>query len=136
MNRIIERSFIEAAGKDNEDKGDKGVGHSPSGDEDSGMDTKEPTNNGTLITDATCTPADIVFPTDLELCNQTYRWTEVILDHYWKLFGSLNGTGEKPRTYREIAHQRFLELNKRRKINGDDNPERTPLPDRMYPPQP
>ena len=115
MNRIIERSFIEAAGKDDEDKSDKGGGQGSSGDEDSGTDTKEPPNKGTLIIDATCTPADIAFPTDLELCDKARRWTEVILDRYWKLFGSLSRTGEKPRTYREVARRRFLKLNKRRK---------------------
>ena len=40
MNRIIERSFIETAGKDDEDKNDKGGGHGSSGDEGSGTDTR------------------------------------------------------------------------------------------------
>jgi hypothetical protein len=39
----------------------------------------------------------------------------VILDHYWRTYGSINGDGVKPRTYREIARRRFLTLNKRRK---------------------
>ena len=68
-----------------------------------------------MIIDATCTPADIAYPTDLELCDKARRWTEVILNRYWKLFGSMNGKSEKPRTYREIARRRFLKLNKRRK---------------------
>ena len=72
-------------------------------------------NKGTLIIDATCTPADIAYPTDLELCDKARRWTEVILDHYWGLYGSVNGKNEKPRTYREVARRRFLKLNKRRR---------------------
>ena len=116
MNRIIERSFIKAAGKDDKDKDDKGGGSNSSGGGDSaGKPPKEPPNRGTLIIDATCTPADIAYPTDLELCDKARRWTEVILDRYWKLFGSMNGKSEKPRTYREIARRRFLKLTKRRK---------------------
>jgi len=56
-----------------------------------------------------------VFPTDLELCDKARHWTEIILDHYWKLYGSADGWKSKPRTYRETARKRFLEVNKRRK---------------------
>ena len=65
--------------------------------------------------EATYAPADITYPTDLELCDKARRWTEVILDRYWKLFGPVNSRDEKPRTYREIARRRFLKLIKRRK---------------------
>lgn len=116
MNRISERSFIDVTGEDDDDKDDKDGGSSSSGGGgDSANDTKEPPNKGTLIIDATCTPADIAFPTDLELCDKARRWTEVILDQYWKEYGSLKGTVGKPRTYRKIARRRFLKLNKRRK---------------------
>lgn len=124
MNRIIERMFIQEA--DPNDKHDDNGGSD--GDDNSGGDgsgggdipnssqkTDELPNRGTLILDATCTPADIAFPTDLELCDRARRWTEVILDHYWSKYGSLNGKKEKPRTYREVARRRFLRLNKRRK---------------------
>ena len=116
MNRIIERLFIKVAEEDDSGKDDKGSSNNSSGGGDgAGKPPKEPPNRGSLIIDATCTPADIAYPTDLVLCDKARRWTEVILDRYWKLFGSMNGKSEKPRTYREIAHKRFLKLNKRRK---------------------
>ena len=116
MSRIIERSFIESAKKDNEDESDDDDDRSsPGSGGGTATGSKEPENKGTLIIDATCAPADIAFPTDLELCDKARRWTETILDRYWKLFGSLNERNEKPRTYRETARRRFLKLNKRRR---------------------
>ena len=115
MSRIIERSFIESAKKDNEDESDDDDDRSsPGSGGGTATGSKEPENKGTLIIDATCAPADIAFPTDLELCDKARRWTETILDRYWILFGSLNERNEKPRTYRETARRRFLKLNKRR----------------------
>ena len=69
---------------------------------------------GTLIIDVNCTPADIAFPTDLELSDKARRWKETILDHNWKLFG-FAGSEIKPRTYREVARRRYLTLAKRRR---------------------
>ena len=51
----------------------------------------EKSNRGTLIIDASCAPADIAYPTDLELCDRARRWVEIILDHYWRNHGSVNG---------------------------------------------
>lgn len=70
-------------------------------------------NEGKLILDATCAPADIRYPTDLELLNQARQGTEKILDILYrevkeKLF-------KKPRTYRKIARKNYLKVaNKRR----------------------
>ena len=75
----------------------------------------EPNNSGTLIIDATCTPADIAYPTDLELCDKAREWTEDIFDYLYIMQGNFNGTTIKPRTYRETARHRFLLLNKRSK---------------------
>ena len=93
-------------------------GVSSSGGKSGGQNTEKAANKGTLIIDATCTPADIAFPTDLELCDKARRWTETILDHYWKLFGSSDGE-KKPRTYREVARRRYLALAKRRRKSGE-----------------
>lgn len=114
MNRIIEKMFIEKADDDNHNGCDDGGG-SDNNSSSEDKDESEQQNSGTLIIDATCTPADIAFPTDLELCDKARKWTEVILDHFWKLFGSVNGKFTKPRTYREVARRRFLKLNKRRR---------------------
>jgi hypothetical protein len=40
----------------------------------------EPKNQGKLILDATCAPADIKYPTDLGLLNQVREHTEKIID--------------------------------------------------------
>lgn len=116
MNRIIENMFLEAADPKNDDddhNDGSGGNNAPS---DKGTQTlADLPNKGTLIIDATCAPADIAYPTDLELCDKARRWTEVILNHYWSLYRSVNGRNEKPRTYREVARRRFLKLNKRRR---------------------
>ena len=39
----------------------------------------ELTNRGKLILDATCTPADVSYPTDLGLLNQARKHTETII---------------------------------------------------------
>ena len=112
MCRIIEKMFI----KTDDDKNDNGdntdAGNSETAEN---QESTEPQNSGTLIIDATCTPADIAYPTDLELCDRARRWTETILDHYWSRYGSLSDSKTKPRTYRIVARRRFLNLNKRRR---------------------
>jgi hypothetical protein len=123
MNRIIEKMFIEKADDNNPGGGgSSGGGSLPEQEQDCEETDKqkpeapsEPLNRGTLVMDASCAPADIAYPTDLELCDKARKWTEVILDHFWKLYGSVNGKNEKPRTYREVARRRFLKLNKRRR---------------------
>ena len=73
----------------------------------------EPTNRGKLILDATCTPADVSYPTDLGLLNQARKHTETIIDILYK---SLEvKTINKPRTYRNIARKNYLLVAKKRK---------------------
>ena len=109
MNEISEKMFLK---KDDDNKDNEG-GASTEGNDKAG--DQETANKGTVIIDATCTPADIAYPTDIELCDKARRWTEVILDHLWMEYGLLEGHKSKPRTYRETARKRFLNLNKRRK---------------------
>ena len=47
-------------------------------------ETRETPNKGQLILDATCTPADINYPNDLELLNQARVKTEKIIDTLYK----------------------------------------------------
>lgn len=118
MNEIIEKSFAKYAAENNDDdenKGNGSGGESPDlniADED---EIDEVKNKGTLIIDATCAPADIAYPTDLELCDKARRWTEKIIDHYHRIDRDIKEGARKPRTYRKTARQRFLALNKRRK---------------------
>ena len=47
---------------------------------ESGDSKSEVRNRGKLILDASCAPADISYPTDLELLNQARKHTETIID--------------------------------------------------------
>ena len=72
-------------------------------------------NKGKLLVDATCTPADIRYPTDLSLLNEAREKTERILD---TLHDSQTEKGKKPRTYREQARKEYLKVSKKRKPKG------------------
>jgi transposase, IS5 family len=61
--------------------------------------------NGKLLIDATCTPADITYPTDLKLLNDAREKTERIIDD---LHLAMPGKVSKPRTYRKKARRDFL----------------------------
>ena len=65
-------------------------------------DDEKPSNKGKLIIDATCTPADVAYPTDLNLLNEAREKTEAIID---TMHASLVGTQKKPRTYRHNARK-------------------------------
>jgi transposase, IS5 family len=68
-------------------------------------DKTEPEPNGKLLIDATCTPADIAYPTDLKLLNEAREKTERIIDD---LYATTPAKAKKPRTYREKARRDFL----------------------------
>jgi len=80
-------------------------------DESSGGDDK-PSNNGKLIVDATCTPADITYPTDLNLLNEAREKTEEIID---TMHAPFIGKKRKPRTYRQKARKDYLAVAKQKK---------------------
>ena len=63
--------------------------------------------NGKLLIDATCTPADISYPTDLKLLNDAREKTERIIDD---LHSAMPGNVSKPRTYRIKARRDFLNI--------------------------
>lgn len=81
-------------------------------DNDNNDDSEPPPNNGTLILDATCAPADIPYPTDLDLLNEARETTEKIIDVLHK---PDKGKKQKPRTNRRKARKAYLNLAKRKK---------------------
>ena len=87
--------------EDNENKRAKQVAEQPD----------EYGNIGTAILDATVSPSNIRYPQDFSLTNEARGKLENIIDrihrehHPWK----------KPRTYRRVARQEFLELSKSKK---------------------
>jgi len=80
--------------------------------EASSDDDQSPSNQGKLIMDATCTPADITYPTDLKLLNEAREKTEEIIDAMHVPF---IGKRKKPRTYRQKARQDYLAIAKQKK---------------------
>ena len=73
-------------------------------------DDNDKPNSGTIAIDATCAPADIAFPQDLNLLNDAREITEKIID---KLH--IPGKKTKPRTYRQEARKNFLNMSKSKK---------------------
>jgi IS5 family transposase len=80
--------------------------------EDKNDDDVQPENKGKLLIDATCTPADIAFPTDLGLLNDAREKTEEIIDI---LHAPLVGEKKKPRTYCEKARKNYLAVAKKKR---------------------
>lgn len=92
---ILEASVPKAEKKDDSDEGN------------------DPPNSGTLILDATCCPADITYPQDIDLLNQAREKAEKTVDE-------LCGQAEqkKPRMYRKRARKDYLRLSKSKKRSG------------------
>jgi hypothetical protein len=78
-------------------------------------------NKGKLILDASCTPADIKYPTDLGLLNQARRQTEKIIDKLH--LGEAIKVGIKPRTSRERARRDYLKVAKKKKPRKEERRE-------------
>ena len=74
--------------------------------------TESPANQGQLIVDATCAPADIRYPTDVSLLNEAREKTDEIID---ELHTPLVGQAPRPRTYRVKARCKFVAFTKRKK---------------------
>ena len=66
-----------------------------------------PSHKGKLLIDATVAEQNIRFPTDLSLLNEGREITEKLIDDLCR--------GKKPRTYREQARKRYLQLAKNKK---------------------
>jgi len=75
-------------------------------------ENEPPSNEGKLIADATCTPADIAYPTDLSLLNEAREKSEEIIDAMHK---PLAGVRRKLRTYRQKARKAYLAVAKQKK---------------------
>lgn len=99
----------------------KATGRDENNDSDNSNDNESMTNNdneqsvpnqGKLIVDATCTPADIAYPTDLSLLNEAREKSEEIIDAMHEPF---IGVRKKPRTYRQKARKSYLAVAKQKK---------------------
>lgn len=71
---------------DGNDYASGSLGGNASNDSDSNaiQEEPQPENNGTLLMDATVAPADIKYPTDIDLLNQCREHLETAIDLLWK----------------------------------------------------
>ena len=76
--------------------------------------TSQGGNQGKLLLDASCAPADITFPTDLKIVNEAREKSEKIID---VLHEPAKGKKRKPRTYRQKARKQFLAAAKKKKLS-------------------
>jgi len=90
-------------------------------DKDDNDNDSLPPNSGKLIIDATCTPADIRFPTDLSLLNEAREKTECIIDVLWEHRSNKNHVQKKPRTYRKRARKDFIVVIKKQQDKNKYN---------------
>ena len=81
-------------------------------------DWPEDKNWGTLSIDASCTPADITYPTDLKLLNEARQSTERVIDDLCRQ-GNAYGA-HLPRYDRGKARAHFLNVAKQKRLFGDD----------------
>jgi hypothetical protein len=100
---IVEGVLSEDEQTDSDNSHDDPSGNSPD---------DQPSNRGKLIADATCTPADIAFPTDVSLLNEAREKSEAIIDAMHEPF---IGICKKPRTYRQKARKAYLAVAKQKK---------------------
>ena len=70
----------------------------------------EAANQGTLILDATCAPANIRYPQDFSLLNEAREKLETIIIRFCKTYGLA-----RPRMYRRKARKNYLALAKTKK---------------------
>ena len=73
------------------------------------------TPKGKIKIDATVADQYIRYPTDLSLVNEARVKTERIIDELWELVK--NQLPVKPRTYRKVAHKRYLSQSKKKKAS-------------------
>jgi hypothetical protein len=86
----------------------------PQSSEEADNTNQPPPTNGKLMVDATCTPADITFPTDVKLLNKAREKSEHLIDTLHRARGKGH---KKPRTYRQRARKQFLSVAKDKRMS-------------------
>ena len=107
------KKAVEVENNNDHDKGDQNGGGMVENQAtvDKANEAEPKPNQGTLILDATCTPADMRFPTDLGLLNEAREKLDEMIDTVHKATGKQT---RRPRTYREKARRDYLLLSKQR----------------------
>jgi hypothetical protein len=105
----VNECLLESANHDQEKNDDDSKPGSGSSSDDS-TDTDEPSNEGTLILDATCAPSNIRYPQDFSLLNEAREKLEKMIDRFCTVYFL-----PKPRMYRQEARKNYLALAKTKK---------------------
>jgi hypothetical protein len=100
ISEINERIFMPKPPKDKDDGDDDG--------------NSGPPNKGTIILDATCTPANIKYPQDINLCNEAREKTEAMVE---AMHAVNRGQKAKPRMDKKAARKAYLQVAKQKKRN-------------------
>lgn len=109
INEVIVQAAME---RDDDDEGeDPDIPGGP-GETPQASTGESPENKGIMMIDASVAPADITYPTDLNLLNESREKLESIID---VLYEPLKGDIAKPRTYRQRARRDYLVTAKRRR---------------------
>lgn len=103
---------IDSSGADHHDDSSNGGAAATAADQEVGATANQP-NQGSLLIDATCVPADIRHPTDLSLLNEARELTETLIDTMH--LQVRDSFGHKPRTHRKQARQQFLAVAKKKR---------------------
>jgi hypothetical protein len=112
--RIIRHGLAAIQAKASQDDHDEDPGSGSENCAEQQNSTPEATGNqGSLLIDATCTPADIRYPTDLSLLNEAREVTEKLIDAMHPPVR--DGFGPKPRMHRRKARQQFLAVAKKKR---------------------
>ena len=104
----------EVSSEDDEERDDEERDDEERDDEERDDDSEPPTHGGKLLIDATATPADITYPTDLKMLNSAREKLEEIIDILHRPF---IGKLKKPRTYRKVARRDYLKITKLKQIS-------------------
>jgi transposase, IS5 family len=115
VGRINEAVVQAAAPPPSEDNIEPAAPAPTSGADDDDDEPPGSGNQGQLIMDASCTPADIRYPTDLSLLNEAREHSEAVIDVLYNQVSS--EVKKKPRTYRKQARREYLKVSKQRKVN-------------------
>ncbi len=102
----INQLIVEASKDDDDHHDDNSSGDAGTPDESK----PELKNEGTLILDATCAPADVHFPTDVALLNDSRVKLEEMIDDL-----QAGSDEKKPRTYRQKARTLYLRFARNRR---------------------
>lgn len=96
----------------NDDNQDEDEDQSPTPPSSQKPDSSASKNQGKLVLDATVSPADIRYPRDVDLLNETREKSEAIID---ELHEELKGKQKKVRTYRKKARKKYLSIAKKKR---------------------